>query len=81
MSVDKNFGLYVKVTDPSDPISVDKAIKKLKKKVKKSNLMIDLYDSMYFKKPSEKKREKKRKALARNYYKVKQEHDQEGAYL
>lgn len=81
MGVDKNAGILVKVTDPSDPMDVDKAIKKLKKKIKKCNLMVDLYDSMYYKKPSEKRREKKRKALARNYYKIKQEKESEGSYL
>ncbi len=77
----KNPGIIVKINDPSDPVAVDKALKRLKKKVKKSNLMVDLYESMYYKKPSEKRREKRRKAITRNYYRVKQEKENEGAYL
>jgi ribosomal protein S21 len=78
MSKHKDGGIIVKVLEPSNPDSLDKALKRLKKKVKKSNILIELYEAMHYKKPSEKKREKRRKAIARSYYKLLEERRNEG---
>ena len=78
MSKHKDGGIKVKVLDPANPDSLDKALKRLKKKVKKSNILIDYYESMHYKKPSEKKREKKRKSIARAYYKLLEDRRTEG---
>jgi ribosomal protein S21 len=78
MAKDKNAGIYVEVKPEEDQVAaLDKAIKKLKKKMKKSNIMVDLFNSQFFRKPSDVKREKKRKAISRNRYKVREEHERD----
>lgn len=63
--------LMVTVYDPSDIISLEKALKKLKKKIKNDKLMITIMEKSYYIKPSVKRNKQKNRWRIRKKYKRK----------